>query len=230
MIMNKYPGFKFRLKRALSDSPLSDLYSFKPSLMRTLILLSLIAATFLATPAFCQTTNGPVVAAPPSTATNAPDPKVVEKNPRNIRFQFDGIPYGDVVERFSQMAGKPLISNTNIQGTLTYNDPNPYSYQEALDTLNTVLSMKGLMLVDTGNNLQLVPFKELPQLPHRIMRGIDHTGDVRPGEVVTVVMDIKNMDAKEVADSITPLLSNAGSVAPLSHGRGLIITDRKSVV
>ncbi|MDB6040571.1 MAG: hypothetical protein JWM99_4412, partial [Verrucomicrobiales bacterium] len=224
--MNKYPGFKFESKRALSDSPLSDLYSIKPSLMRTLILLSLIAATFLATPAFCQTTNGPAAAALPSTATNAPAPKAVEKNPRNIRFQFDGIPYGDVVERFAQMAGKPLISNTNIQGTLTYNDPNPYTYQEALDTLNTVLSMKGLMLVDTGNNLQLVPFKELPQMPHRIMRGIDHTGDVRPGEVVTVVMDIKNMDAKEVADSITPMLSNAGSVAPLSHGRGLIITDR----
>src|SRR5436190_11193633 len=83
----------------------------------------------------------------------------------NIRFQFDGISYMDVVERFAQMANKPLLADTNIQGTLTFNDPNPYTYLEALDTLNLVLSMKGLMLVESGHYLRLVPFRELPAMP-----------------------------------------------------------------
>ena len=97
--------------------------------------------------AFAQT---PPVAAP---ATAAPA--------RNIRFQFDGIPYSDVIERFSQMVNKPLVTDTNIAGTLTFNDPNTYTYGEALDTLNVVLSMKGVMLVESGNYLRLVPFKEI---------------------------------------------------------------------
>lgn len=147
---------------------------------------------------------------------------------RNIRFQFDGIPYSDVVERFAQMVNKPLVTDTNIVGTLTFNDPNTYTYTEALDTLNVVLSMKGLMLVESGNYLRLVPFKELPAMPLRIMRGLEQGGDVRPGEVVTVVLEVKNLDTKEVADAITSMLSNAGSLAPLSRGRGLIITDRLS--
>ena len=145
---------------------------------------------------------------------------------RNIRFQFDGIPYSDVVERFSQMAGKPLLSDTNVVGTLTYDDPNAYNYNEALDTLNLMLAMKGVMLVEDGNNLRLVPFKQLPAMPLRIMRGMENVGDVRPNEVVTVVMDVKNLDAKEVADSVLPMLSNAGSVATLGRGRGLVVTDR----
>ncbi|MCI0744967.1 MAG: hypothetical protein L0Y58_06135, partial [Verrucomicrobia subdivision 3 bacterium] len=160
-------------------------------------------------------------AAKPAAATNAP-----AANARNIRFQFDGIPYADVVERFAQMVGKPLVANTNIQGTLSYNDPRPYTYAEALDVLNVILSMKDLMLVESGNYLQLVPFKQLPQMPLKILRGTDRTGDVRPGEAVTVLLELKNLDAKEVADSIVPMLSNAGSVAPLSRGRGLILTDR----
>ncbi len=164
------------------------------------------------------------------TAQNATKPAPAAAAPaqpaRNIRFQFDGMPYADVVERFAQMAGKPLIADTNITGTITYNDPTAYSYSEALDTLNIMLSMKGLMLIESGNYLRLVPFKELPAMPLRILRGTDATGDVRPGEVVTVVLDIKNLESKEIVDSITSMLSNAGSVAALPKGRGMIVTDR----
>ena len=145
---------------------------------------------------------------------------------RNIRFQFDGIPYTDVIERFAQMAGKPLLADTNVVGTLTYDDPKPYNYAEALDTLNLMLAMRGVMLIEDGNNLRLVPFKQLPSMPLRILRGTEPVGDVRPGEVVTVVLDINNLDPREVSDSITPMLSGAGSLAALGRGRGLIVTDR----
>src|SRR5687768_15996829 len=87
---------------------------------------------------------------------------------RNIRFQFDGIPYMDLVERFAQMANKPLLAETNIQGTVTFNDPRPYNYAEALETLNTILSMKNVMVMETDRYLQVVPFKELPQMPLKI--------------------------------------------------------------
>src|SRR3954467_1111392 len=144
----------------------------------------------------------------------------------NIRFQFDGIPYMDLVERFAQMANKPLIAETNVQGTVTFNDPRPYTYPEALETLNTILSMKNVMLVETERYLQLVPFKDLPQMPLKIFRGLDKTGDVRAGEIVTIVLELKNLDASETAKATSSMLSSAGSVAPLTRGKGLIITDR----
>ena len=147
---------------------------------------------------------------------------------RNIRFQFEGIPYADVIERFAQMSGKPVVGEINIPGTITFNDPSAYDYPSAFDTLNVILSMKGQMLVEEGAFLRVVPFRELPQTPLRILRGGDKTDGVRPGEVVTVVLELKNLDAAEISSSITNLLSSAGSVAPLSRGRGLILTDRLS--
>ena len=177
---------------------------------------------------------GSLAAAAQGVTNNAPNarPEVVVSGApatapaRNIRFQFDGIPYTDVLERFAQMAGKPLLSDTNVVGTLTYDDPKPYSYVEALDTLNLMLATKGVMMIEDGNNLRLVPFKQLPSMPLRILRGTENVGEVRPNEVVTVVLDAKNLDSKEVADSILPMLSNAGSVASLGRGRGLVVTDR----
>ncbi len=154
-------------------------------------------------------------------------PAPLTNNPaRNIRFQFDGIPYSDVLERFAQMSGKPLLSDTNVVGTLSYNDPVSYTFPEAIETLNLILSMKGVMLLDTGNQLRLVPFKDLRSLPIPILRGTDPTGEVRPGDVVSVVLDLDGLDAREVAESVTPMLSNAGAVAPLGRGRRLVITDR----
>ena len=166
----------------------------------------------------------------PTTATAKDSPTngsaATPSNAKNIRFQFDGIPYADVIERFAQMSGKPVVGELNIPGTITFNDSNAYNYAEAFDTLNVILSMKGQMIVEEGNFLRVLPFKELPQTPLRILRGGDKADGVRPGEVVTVVLELKNLDAKEISESITNLLSTAGSVAPLSRGRGLILTDR----
>lgn len=183
----------------------------------TLLALALASGTFT-----LAAQDAPKAAAPTKSVTVAAPAAPA----RNIRFQFDGIPYPDVIERFAQMAGKPLLASTNIAGTLSYNDPAAYTYEEALDTLNVILSMKGVMLVETGNHLRIVPFKELPSMPLRLLRGAGPTGDVRPGEVVTAVLDAKNVDSKEITEALTTMLSNAGSLAVLPRGRGVIITDR----
>src|SRR5205814_917253 len=82
----------------------------------------------------------------------------------NIRFQFDSIPYAEVLTRFAQMVNKPLVSDTKVDGTLSFNDPQPYTYAEALEMLNLVLSMKGVMLVEADRYLRLVPLKDLQQM------------------------------------------------------------------
>jgi type II secretory pathway component GspD/PulD (secretin) len=182
-----------------------------------------------------ESTNAPAAPqaapaiAPPPAATNAPSIAVSE-NGRSIRFQFDGIPYMDVVERFAQMVNKPLIADTRVEGTVTFSDPKPYNYSEALDALNLILSMKEVMLVESDRYLRLIPLKKLAQMPLKFLRGVDQSGDVRPGEIVTVVMKLQNIDPGEISQSITPMLSNAGSVAPASRGRGLIITDRMETI
>lgn len=189
---------------------------------------------------------GPAVtgaAAPAADPAAAPSPALVTLEPPvpapsgtvaanpglgPIRLDFAGMPFTDALQRFAQMAGKPLIAEATLEGTLTFSDPQPYTYGDALDTLNLILATKNVTLVEVDRYLRLVPFKQLPQLPLKILRGLEQAGDVRPGEIVTVVLDLKNLDAGELSQPISSMLSSAGSVASLSRGRGLIITDRLS--
>ncbi|MDE2714822.1 MAG: hypothetical protein OSB74_10710, partial [Verrucomicrobiota bacterium] len=150
-----------------------------------------------------------------------------EKEKRSIRFQFEGVPYKDALQRFSQMAEKPLITTeAPLEGTLTFFDSEPYTYEEAMDVLNVILSMKGVALVEAGRYLQLTKLENIRKMPLKVVRGTDASGDFRPGQIVTVVLKLKHLDAAEVSVAAASLLSNAGSVAPLSRGQGLIITDR----
>ncbi len=143
-----------------------------------------------------------------------------------IRFDFAGMPYSEAVLRFAQMAGKPLIADTAVEGALTFSDPKPYTYGEALDTMNLILATKSVMLVEEDRYLRLVPFKALPQMPIKLFHGLEKISDVRPGEMITVVLELKHLDAGELTQPISSMMSSAGSVAALSRGRGLIITDR----
>lgn len=148
-------------------------------------------------------------------------PAAAEEPARDIRLEFGGVPYADAIRRFGQMAGKPLLGDVKIEGSLDFSDPRPFTYDEALDTLNHILAMKGFALVETDRYLQLTPREDLPKLPLKIFRGTDATADVRPGEVVTVVLPLQHMNAAVTAEAASKMLSKAGSMTALSSGAGL---------
>jgi type II secretion system protein D len=159
--------------------------------------------------------------------TPAPAPAVDDADAAaGIRFQFHNVPYADAVQGFAQMTGKALIGEIEIPGTLTFADPNPYTYADALDTLNLILSMKGVVLIETERYLRVAPKSDLPQLPLKIFRGIDGAVDVRPGEMVTVVLPLAHADAVEIAKAAQLMLTGAGTVTALEKGRGVVVTDR----
>ncbi|MBS3820593.1 MAG: hypothetical protein KGY81_02385, partial [Phycisphaerae bacterium] len=146
----------------------------------------------------------------------------------DIRFQFDGVPYTRVVRRFAQMAGKPLIGDLNIDGELTFFDAQPYTYEDALDTLNLLLAMKGYVLREEGRFLRLRPLAEIASTT-RILRGMDEVDDdIRPNEIVTVVLPMKFLDPDKAAKTVIRMVSSFGSIAPLGQGRGIVITDQVS--
>ncbi len=147
-----------------------------------------------------------------------------------IRFQFDGIPYTEVVRRFAQMAGKPLVGDLNIQGTLTFFDAEPYTYGEALDTLNLVLAMRGYQLVETKRFLQLEKLENIQRMPIQIFSGAVPDDTVRPGEIITVVLPLKFVDPETAVKTIQPMISSFGKIAALGKGKGIIVTDRHETI
>ena len=167
----------------------------------------------------------PVEEAAPKTDANAGDkePAGEVAEERNIRIQFERLPYSDTLQRFFQMANKPLIIESPVQGTLTFVPA--YTYQEALDVLNVILSMKGVALVETGRYLQLSKLENIKKLPLKVIRGgcfrrCASRADSYCGRTVAA----SGCGRGFCCGFFT--LSNAGSIAPMTQGKGLIITDR----
>ncbi len=159
-------------------------------------------------------------------AKPAPKPAAKAADKAEIRFQFDGIPYDDVIRRFAQMAGKPILGEYHVEGTLTFFDPQPYTFDEAFDTLNLLLAMRGYTAVDTPRFLRVVPIKEAMKAPLRIVKGWDEADKLRPGQLMTMMLPLKFISAEDAVRVLMPVVSTYGTVAPLGRGRGIIITDR----
>jgi type II secretion system protein D len=158
----------------------------------------------------------------PSTDTSAP---VGVQPERNIRFQFDGIPYAEVVRRFAQMSDKPLLGDLSIDGTLTFFDARPYTYQEAMDTLNLILEMKGYALQESGRFLRLMPLTDVAGRA-RVLPGAEDSGETRPGEIVTVVIPVRYVNAEDASKAVVRMVSPFGALSPMGTGKGIVITDR----
>ncbi len=159
-----------------------------------------------------------------STVTKTTAKSDKPKAPATIRFQFDGIPYNDVIRRFAQMANKPILGDVNVEGELTFFDSEPYTYDDALDTLNLMLAMRGSMMMEDGRYLRVVPVSDIPQLP--IKTGEEEAANARPGEIVTLVIPVKHIDVETASKAVVPMVSIFGKIAPLPRGKGILITDR----
>ncbi|MDP6637501.1 MAG: secretin N-terminal domain-containing protein [Phycisphaerae bacterium] len=157
--------------------------------------------------------------------TTRPAVKIPRPETNTVRFNYHETPYTDVVKRFAQMANKPLIGDVAIEGKLTFMDAEPYTYEEALDTLNIMLAMRGFRLMEFGRFMQLTPLAKLPEMPLKIIRGLDNTKKLRGGEIATVLLPLKSLEADAAAKAVVRMVSAYGSITPMPRGRGVIITD-----
>ena len=160
--------------------------------------------------------------------SSATQPPTTQPEVANIRFQFDNAPFDKVIEQFAQASGKPLIASGHVDGTLTFFDSKPYTFDQALDTLNLMLAMRGYTLMEDGRYLRLVKLDQINQMPIKILHGMANTKGIRPGQIVTVVLPLQYIDAQSTAKLVTPMVSTFGSVAPLNSGKGIVVTDRLS--
>ncbi|MCK4624929.1 MAG: hypothetical protein KAV00_06440, partial [Phycisphaerae bacterium] len=177
------------------------------------------------------TTEPAIKTAPASVKPVQVEPPVVSKvEPANIRFQFEGETYRDVVRFISRAAGKPVIGDLKpIEGTLTYFDAKPYTYSEAIGIVNQFLQLRGFTLMETNRYLKLVSLKEVarqPDLPV-VHTGLDAEPRRRGDQIVTTIIPLHYIDAADIIEVVKPMVHSFGTVSTMGKGKGkgIIITD-----
>ncbi len=202
-----------------------------------LVLCTFLVAMVLTAPARAQTTRPAATTAPaksadePADAPAAPgqaapaSAEPAEDARPKMMLQYKNAPLNDVIRLFAQRAGKPLLDQPNVPGTLTFYDAQPYTFGEAMDTLNKILAARGYIMMEEDRYFRVVPVTAIQQLPIEIYQGLDDTEKVRPGKIVTVLYPLKYLEPNKARQAIQRMVSAYGSVSPLIKGKGLILTD-----
>ena len=140
-----------------------------------------------------------------TTEPKHPKPPVSRQKDDLEWFNYDGMPWEDVIYDFAERIGKPLMDPEGtlmIGGELTYRSERKFTKDEAIDELNLILHMLGYRFVESENHSFVVTLSEMPMhVPVAATypsRAAFEQADPRPMDYVIAYVQIKDRPAKDV--------------------------------
>ena len=182
------------------------------TLLRDVYIAAAIAASSL-----CQT---PLVAEPDPSNTNEQDyskDSTTEINVKNADIAA-------IIRIFSRKTKRNYILDEKVRGKVSIYLPGKVSAEESLRILDSVLALKGFSAVPIGDNLwKIVPAKEARQSTIPTIK--DGRIANPSSSVVTRLVSLKYVNAQDVQQIVSQLISGDGLVNAYTGTNSLIIID-----
>ncbi|HLQ46277.1 MAG TPA: hypothetical protein VK137_16155, partial [Planctomycetaceae bacterium] len=147
---------------------------------------------------------------------------------RRLTFNFTAAPWDLVLKYFAHENGMSLQMAQTPPGTFTYLDRNQYTPTEAIDILNDTLLQLGFLVIRSQQHLVVANVKsELPDnlIPFVSLEDLPHLGR---HELAAVAFPINSIQVSVAAQEVEKLLTQLGTVRPLSSSRRLLVRDTGS--
>ncbi len=147
-----------------------------------------------------------------------------------LRFNFSGTNWRDVLEWFSEQADLSLQINQIPIGTFTFADPTrSYSVSEALDVINLALMNRGYALVRRGRMMQVIDLEV--QNANKLISEIAEL--VKPdqletrgnSDIVSCVFPLGSLTPDAAKEELEQLRGPWGRVVVLDSARQVKVTD-----
>lgn len=200
-----------------------SLHDAAPTRLLSRRCAALMLAASLALPVAAQ--NVAVPAAPPPTAvapsTTAPATDTAQGDARHT-LNLKDADIGVLIETVSQITGTPFIVDPRVEGRVTVISGKPMAAQEIYEVFESVLRVNGYAAVPSGNMVKIVPEAIAAQ-----QGGVGPSaGSGGPDAVVTRLIELKHVSAREIEQWLRPLLPQAAQLSAHGNSNTLLITDR----
>lgn len=145
-----------------------------------------------------------------------------------VFFSFDRMPWRDVIQWIADEANVALHYEELPPGSFSYDDPNPFSTQEAIDRLNLFLLPQGFSLVQSGKLLSVInlgdprSLQTLDQLARFVK--IDQLEDLPTHDVVKCMFPLGELEVEDALEELS-VLKLMTQPAPFNKTKQLMITD-----
>ncbi len=147
-----------------------------------------------------------------------------------LRFNFSGQPWGDVLQWLSEEADLQLQLDQPPPGTLSFIDPTrSYSPNEAIDLINRMLLDKGYALVRRGRLLIVVDLESelAPKLIRELAESVtaDQLDQRSGSDIVRCILPLGGVSPTTAQEELSQLIGPWGSVIVLESSRQAIVVE-----
>ncbi len=145
----------------------------------------------------------------------------------NITPNFKDADLTQVAEAVSVATGKNFIIDPRVRGQVTMLSSTPMNPAAFYEAFLAILQVHGFIAVPAGNIIKVLPDANARQIPSVDLPGrVSATSD----EIVTQVVDVKNVSAAQLVPILRPMIPQYGHLAAYPASNILIISDRASNV
>jgi len=144
----------------------------------------------------------------------------------DITFNLKDADLETVVATVADFTGKNFIIDPRVKGKVTVISSKPMNRNEVYQTFLSLLEVHNFSAVPVGNVIKIVPSVNAKQMGGPDMLREDAQGD----EIVTRVIEVKNVSAAQLVPILRPLVPQYGHMAAYAPTNVLIISDAASNV
>ena len=129
-----------------------------------------------------------------------------------------------VINSVSQITGKNFIIDPRVKGKINVVSSKPLNEEEVYNVFLSILQVHGFATVPTANAIKIIPDATAKQ-----SAGPSTPAGSNPyDQMITRVLEIKNINAAQLVPILRPLVAQQGHLAAYPTTNVLIISDRAS--
>ena len=144
---------------------------------------------------------------------------------QSITPNYIGVELRSVIEAVSSITGKNFIIDPRVRAEVTLLSSSPMSSEAFYEAFLSLLQVHGFVAVPSGEIIKIVPDASSRQYP-----GFPNIENAANEDIVTQVIEIRNINAAQLVPILRPLLPQYGHLAAHAGSNMLIISDRANNV
>ncbi len=131
---------------------------------------------------------------------------------RKFALNFKDVEIDEFLNIMSQLIGKNIILDDKVRGKISISSARKVPISQAYAIMKSILEVKGLAVVESGNLIKIIPIKDAIQKNVEII--VDGKKKLISVEdkTVTFLLELKLADAQEVSRALKPLKSKFTSI------------------
>jgi general secretion pathway protein D len=161
------------------------------------------------------------------TAPSGPQATQLSQPQQRITPNFKDADITQIAEAVAAATGKNFIMDPRVRAQVTMLSSTPMSPEGFYQAFLSILAVYDFIAVPDGNVVKILPDANARQMPSIDLP--DHVS-ATSDEIVTQVIDVKNVNAAQLVPILRPMIPQYGHLAAYPAGNILIISDRASNV